>query len=190
MKSHIQVLCCLILLEIHLLLLFDCCCLVTKSYPTLCDSMDCSTPGLHVHNQLKSIESVMPSNHLIFCCPLFLLPSVFSSIRVFSSLSALCIRWPKCWSFSISPSNEYSGLISFRVDWFDLLAVQGIPKSLLQHHSSKASNLYYCNGEGKKKGRTSQHCFLLPELWFLCLLASSPDPSGYKGICFPAGSLG
>ena len=140
--------------------------------------------------KFMSIESIMPSNHLIFCCPLFLLPSVFSSIRVFSSLSALCIRWPKCWSFSISPSNEYSGLISLRVDWFDLLAVQGIPKSLLQHHSSKASNLYYCNGEGKKKGRTSQHCFLLPELWFLCLLASSPDPSGYKGICFPAGSLG
>ena len=87
-----------------------------------------------------SIESVMPSNHLIRCCPLLLLPSVFPSIRVFSNESALCIRWPKYWSFSfsISPSNEYSGLISFRMDWLDL-AVQGTLKSLLQHHSSKAS---------------------------------------------------
>ena len=85
--------------------------------------------------KLISIESVIPSNHLIFCRPLFLLPSVFPSIRVFSSESALCIRWPKYWSFSfsISPSNEYSGLISFRIDWFDLLIVQGILKSLLQH---------------------------------------------------------
>ena len=90
-----------------------------------------------------SIESVMPSNHLILCCPLLLLPSVFPSIRVFSSGSALCIRWPKYWSFSFSigPSNEYSGLISFRMDWFDLLAVQGTLKSLLQHHSLKASIL-------------------------------------------------
>ena len=89
-----------------------------------------------------AIESVMPSNHLIFCCPL-LLPSVFPSIRVFSSESVLHIRWPKCWSFSfsISPSNEYSGLISFRIEWFDLLTVQGTLKSLLQHHSSKASIL-------------------------------------------------
>ena len=82
-----------------------------------------------------SIESVMPSNYLIPCCPLLLLPSIFPSIRVFSSESALCIGWPKYWnfSFSISPSNEYSGLISFRIDWFDLLAVQGTLKSLLQH---------------------------------------------------------
>ena len=109
-----------------------------------------------------SIESMMPSNHLILCRPLLLLPSVFPSIRVFSSLSALCIRWPKYWSFSISPSNEYSGLISFGIDWFDLLAVQGTPKSLLQHHSSKASNVCSCNGEGKKKCRTSQHCFFTP----------------------------
>ena len=89
-----------------------------------------------------SIKSVMPSNHLILCRPL-LLPLVFSSIRVFSSELALLIRWPKCWSFSfsISPSNEYSGLISFRIDWFDLLAVQGTLKSLFQHHSSKASIL-------------------------------------------------
>ena len=90
-----------------------------------------------------SIESVMPSNHLILFRPLLLLPSIFPSIRVFSSESALYIRWPKCWSFScnISPSNEYQGLISFRMDWVDLLAVQRILKSLLQHHSSKASIL-------------------------------------------------
>ena len=93
--------------------------------------------------KLISIESVMPSNCLILCHPLLLLPSVFPSIRVFSSESVLHIRWPKYWSFrfSISPSNEYSGLISFRIDWFDLLAVQGTLKSLLQHHSSKASIL-------------------------------------------------
>ena len=93
--------------------------------------------------KLISIESVIPSNYLIFCRPLFLLPSVFPSIRVFSSESALCIRWQKYWSFNfnISPSNEYSGLISFRMDWLDLLAVQGTLKSLLQHHSSKASIL-------------------------------------------------
>ena len=90
-----------------------------------------------------SIESVMPSNHLILCHPLLLLPSIFPSIRVFSSESALRIRWPEYWSFSfsISPSNEYSGLISFRIHWFDLLAVQGTLKSLLQHQSSKASIL-------------------------------------------------
>ena len=90
-----------------------------------------------------SIESVMPSNHLIFCCPLLLLPSIFPSIRVFSNESALRIRWPKYWSFSfsISHSNEYSGLISFRIDWLALLAVQGTLKSLLQHPSSKASIL-------------------------------------------------
>ena len=86
----------------------------------------------------------MPSNHLILCCPLLLLPSIFPSIRVFSNESVLCIRWPKYWSFSfsISPSNEHSGLISFRMDWLDLLAVQGTLKSLLQHHSSKASILW------------------------------------------------
>ena len=91
--------------------------------------------------QDMSIESVMPSNHLILCCPLLLPPSIFPSIRVFSSESVLCIRWPKYWSFSfsISPSDEYSGLISFRIDWLDLLAVQGTLKSLLQLHSSKAS---------------------------------------------------
>ena len=93
--------------------------------------------------KLTSIKSVMPSNHLILCRPLLLLPSIFPSIRVFSKESVLHIRWPKyrSSSFSISPSNEYSGLISFRMDWLDLLAVQGTPKSLLQHHSSKASIL-------------------------------------------------
>ena len=109
--------------------------------------MDCNTPGLpsitNSQNLLKLmyIESVMPSNHFILCRPLFLPPSIFPSIRVFSSESVLHIRWPKYWSFSfsISPSNECSGLISFRMDWLDLLAVQGTLKSLLQHHSSKAS---------------------------------------------------
>ena len=93
--------------------------------------------------KLMSIESVMPSNHLILCCPPLLLPSIFPCIRVFSNESVLHIGWPKYWSFSfsISPSNEYSGLISFRIDWFDLLAVQGTLKSFLQHHSSKASIL-------------------------------------------------
>ena len=92
-----------------------------------------------------SIESVMLSNHLILCCPLFLLPSIFPSIRVFSDELVFHIRWPKCWrfSFSISPSNEYSALISFRMDWLDRLAAQGTLKSLLQHHSSKASILQH-----------------------------------------------
>ena len=109
----------------------------------LCNPMDCSMPGFPVHPnsqsllKLMSTESVMPSSHLILCRPLLLLPSIFLSIRVFSSESALPIRWPKYWSFSFS--NEYSGLISFRMDWLDLLAVQGLLKSLLQHHSSKAS---------------------------------------------------
>ena len=106
-------------------------------------------PGLPVHHQLPDTpklmctESVMPSNHLILCRPFLLLPAIFPSIRVFSNESALHIRWPKYWSFSfnISPSNEHPGLISFRMDWLDLLAVQGTLKSLLQHHSSKASIL-------------------------------------------------
>ena len=116
---------------------------------------DSATPWTAVHQAslsitssrrlltLMPIESVMPSNHLILCCPLLLLPSIFPSIRVFSNESALRMRWPKYWSFSfsISPSNEHSGLISFRMDWLDLLAVQGTLKSLLQHHSSKASIL-------------------------------------------------
>ena len=124
---------------------------VTQSCPTLCDPMDCSTPGLPVHHQsqsflkLMSMESVMPSSHLILCRPLLLLPSVFPSIRVFSNESALHVRWPKYWSFSfnISPSNEHRGLISFRMDWLDLLAVQGTLKSLLQYHSSKVSLLWH-----------------------------------------------
>ena len=111
--------------------------------------MDHSTPGLPVHHQLPeltqlmSIESVMPSNHPILCGPLLLLPSNFLSIRVFSNESAFHIRWSKYWSFrfNISPSNEHLGLISFRMDWLDLLTVQGTLKSLLQHHSSKASIL-------------------------------------------------
>ena len=113
--------------------------------------MDCSTPGLPIHHQLpeftqtQSIESVMPSNYLILCHPRLLLPSILPSIRVFSNESVLHIKWPKDWSFSfsISRSNEYSGLISFRMDWLDLLAVQGTLKSLLQHYSSKALILYH-----------------------------------------------
>ena len=112
--------------------------------------MNRSTPGLPVHHQLPevtqlmSIESVMPSNHLILCCPLLLPLSIFPSIRVFSNESVR-IRWPKYWSFSftISPSKEHSGLISFRIHWLDLLAVQGALRSLLQHHSSKASILQH-----------------------------------------------
>ena len=161
-----------------------CCCPLAKSFLTLCDPMDCSMPVSSASTisqnllEFMSIELMMLSNHLILCCPLLLLPSVFPSIRVFSDKLALCIRWPKYWSFnfSINPSNEYSGLISFRIDWFDLLAVQfsavqfsrsvvsdslrphelqharppcpsptpgvqGTLKSLLQHHSSKASIL-------------------------------------------------
>ena len=114
--------------------------------------MNCSTPGLPVHHQLRSssklmsVESVMPSSHLILCRPLFLLPPIPPSIRVFSNESTLCMRWPKYWSFSFSiiPSNEHPGLISFRMDWLDLLAVQGTLKSLLQHDSSKAS-IFQCS---------------------------------------------
>ena len=116
---------------------------VAQMCPTLCVPMDCSMPGFSAHHQLTSIESVMPSNHLILCCPLLLPPSIFSSIRVFSNESVLLIRWTKYWSFSfsISPSNEHPGLISFRMDWLDLLSVQGPLKSLLQRHSLKASIL-------------------------------------------------
>ena len=93
--------------------------------------------------KLMSIKLMMPSNHLVLCGLLLLMPSVFPSIRVFSNESVLHIRWPKCWSFSISPVNEYSGFISLRIDWFDLLAVQGTLKSLLQYHGSKGSVLWY-----------------------------------------------
>ena len=121
------------------------------SHVRLCNQMNRSTPGLPVHHQFQSllkpmsIESVMPSNHLILCCPLLLLPPISPSIRVFSDELALLIKWPKYWSFSfnISPSNEHPGLISFRMDWLDLLAVHGTLKSLLQHHSSKASILQH-----------------------------------------------
>ena len=123
---------------------------VAQSCPTLCDPMTAARhASLFITSsrsllKLRSIESVMPSNHLILCRPLFLLPSIFPSIRVFSNESVLHIRWPKFWSFSFSihPSNEYSGLISFRMDWLDLLAVQGTRKSLFQHRSSKASILW------------------------------------------------
>ena len=125
--------------------------LVSQAQPTPCDPMNCSLPGFQSITiswsllKLMTIELVMPSNHLILCRPLFLPPSIFPSIRVFSNESVLCIRWPKYWSFSfsISPSNEYSGLISLRMDWLDLLAVQGTLRSLLQYHSSKASFLWH-----------------------------------------------
>ena len=124
---------------------------VAQSCLTLCNPMNHSTPGLPVHHQLPeftqltSIKSVMPSSHLILCHPLLLLPPIPPSIRVFSSESTLRMRWPKYWSFSFSiiPSKEIPGVISFRMDWLDLLAVQGTLKSLLQHHSSKASILWH-----------------------------------------------
>ena len=122
---------------------------VAQACPTLCDPMNRSTPGLPVHHQLPDftqthvVESVMPSSHLILCCPLLLLPPIPPGIRVFSNESTLPMRWPKYWSFSFSiiPSKEHPGLISFRMDWLDILAVQGTLKSLLQHHSWKASVL-------------------------------------------------
>ena len=123
---------------------------VLQSCPTLCDPMNRSTPGLPVHHKsrsshrLTSIESMMPSSHLILGRPLPLLPLIPPSIRVFSNEPTLCMRWPKYWgfSFNIIPSKEIPGLISFRMDWLDLLAVQGTLKSLLQHQSSKASILW------------------------------------------------
>ena len=128
-----------------------------SSVQSLCPVRLFATPWIAAHQaslsitnsqsllKLTSIELVMPSKYLILCCPLLLLPSIFPSIRVFSSESVLRIRWPKYWSFSfnISPSNEYLGLISFRMDWLDLLAIQRTLKSLLQHHSSKASILQH-----------------------------------------------
>ena len=128
-----------------------CCCSIAKLCMTLCDPMDYSIPGFAILTtswsllRFMSIESGMLSNYLILCCPLLFLPSIFPRIRVFSNESALHIRCPKHWSFtfSISPSNEYSELISFRMGWFDLTSVQGTLKSLLQHHSSKASILWH-----------------------------------------------
>ena len=125
--------------------IYQLCCSVAKS--CLCNPMDCSKPGFLCFTvswsllKLMSIESVMPSNHIILCHSLLLLPSIFPSIRVFSNELALCIRWPRHWTFSISPSSEYSGLISYRIDWFHLLDVQGTLKNLLQHHSLKVSSV-------------------------------------------------
>ena len=123
---------------------------VAQSRLTLCDPMNCSPPGFPVHHQLLELAQThvcrvhVAIQHPILCCPLLLPPSIFPSIRVFSNESVLHIRWPKYWrfSFSISPSNEHSGLISFRMDWLDLLAVRGTLKNLLQHHSSKGSILW------------------------------------------------
>ena len=124
-------------------------CPVAQSCPVLRNPMDCSTPGFRVLHSLPGFaqihvhwvnDAIQPSHPLSSLTPP---ASVFPSIRVFSKESALCIRWPKCWNFSISPSNEYSGLIFFRIEWFDLLAVQGTLESLLQHHSSKASILWH-----------------------------------------------
>ena len=128
-----------------------CCCSVAKFCLTLWNPMDCSMPGSSVFYYVPEFAQihvhwlVVLSTHLILCHPFLLLPSIFPSIRVFSNESVLCIRWPKYWSFhfSISPFNEYSGLISFRINWFDLLAVQGTLKSLLQHHNLKASLLQH-----------------------------------------------
>ena len=128
----------------------SCYCSVTQLCPTLCDPMGCSTPGFPVPHHLPKYAQVhvhcmvMPSSHLILWRPLLLLPSIFPSIRDFSNESAVCIRWPQYWSFSfsISPSNEYLELISLKIDWFDLLVVQETRRSLLQHHSWKASILW------------------------------------------------
>ena len=140
--------------------------------------MDCSLPGFLAHHQhlellkLMSIESVMPSNHLILCRPFLLLPSIFPSIRVFSNESALRIRWPKYWSFSfsISPSNEHLGLIFFRMDWLDLFAVQGTLKSLLKHHSSKASILQ-CS------------VFFMVQLSYPCMTTGKNHSFDYMDLC-------
>ena len=126
--------------------LFKFCCCSVQVVSALCNAIDCSTPGFTISQSflsLTSTESMMPSNDLILCHPFLLLPSIFPSIRVFSNESALRIRWPKYWSFSfnICPSNEYSGLISFRINWLSVLAVQGTLKSLLQHHNWKVSIL-------------------------------------------------
>ena len=145
------------------------CCSVVQSCLTLCDPMDCKTSDfLSITNswsllKLMTIESAMLFNHLILCRPFLLLFSVFPSIRVFSNESVLCVRWPKYWSFSfsISPSSEYSGLMSVRIDWFDLLTVQGTLKSLLRYHSLKASVLQHS-------------AFSLVQLSHLSMIAGKP----------------
>jgi len=139
----------LIIMFWHINNTLQCCCSVTKSCLTVCDPINCSMPNFPVLHYLSKFAQTHDHwdsdaiQRLILSHLLILLPSIFLSIKVFSNKSVLCIRWPKNWSFSYStsPSNEYSGLISFRIDWFDLLAVQGTLKSLLQHHSSKASIL-------------------------------------------------
>ena len=146
------------------------CCSLTKSCPTLCDPVDCSTPGFPVLHYLREFaqthvhwvgDAIQPSR---LCCTRLLLPSVFPSIKVFSSVLALPIRWPKYCSFSNSPSCEHSGLISFRIDWLDLLAVQGTHKRLLQHHNLKASillalSLLYCSTLTSVCNYWKNHCF-------------------------------
>ena len=148
-----------------------CFCSVTKLCLTVCNPMDCSTPGLPVLHHLSQFtqthvhwvgDAIQPSHPLL---PLLLLPSVFPSIRVFSSELALPIRWPKYWSFSISPSNEYSGLVSFWIDWFNLLAVQGTLKSLLQHHSLIWKTLISAHDYLKSH---SFDCMDLPNIMVIC----------------------
>ena len=155
---------------------------VIQSCPTLCDPMDWSMPGsLSITNsqsllKLISIKLVMSSSHLILCHPILLLPSIFPNIRIFSNESVLCIRWPKYWrfSFSISPSNEYSGLISFRTDWFYLFVVQGTVMNLLQHHSSKASILshtaFFCNPNSHPYMTTGKTIALTRQAFVMVLL--------------------
>ena len=132
--------------------------------------------------KLMSIESVMPSNHLSLCRPLLLLPSIFPSIRVFSSESVLCIKWPKYWSFSfgISASYDYSGLLSFRMDWLDLLAIQGTLKSLLQHHSSRASILWHLAPNWALFMVQLSHPYITAFAWSL---------KKYVVLCYPDGRL-
>ena len=159
---------------------------VTQSCLTVFDPMDCSTPGFPVCHQLpeltqtQPIESVMPSNHLILCHPLLLPPSVFPSIRVFSDESILRIRWPKYWSFSfsISPSNEYPGLISFKMDWLDLLAVQGTLKSLLQHHVQLFATPWTAARQASLPTTNSQR---LLKLMSIALVM----PSNHLVLCLP-----
>ena len=147
MASQLSISCCSIpLLSLLFSVQFSCSVMSDSATPwTAAHQASLSITNSQSLLKLMTIELVMSSNHLILCHPLLLLPSIFPDIRVFANESALHIRWPKYWSFSfsISPPNEYSGLISFRIDWLDLLAVQGALKSLLQHHSSKASILWY-----------------------------------------------